>query len=342
MITDRKHVNAANLRAEMEQIAGRLRLDDAKEALYFPKYFQVETVRLCNAHCPFCAIDQWDKSVPLIDDILFEKVATELSEYADWIEVVNLSRAGEPLMDRKIAQRVKRVKEAGIKTVTLSTNASLLTKKKSVELLEAGIDDIMLSIDSIDKEPYEKMRVGLNYEKVMRNVEVFFRIREEINPKVIVRVRGVSYYDLEKDEDRSELRRWEGFWDRFRKPQDRIYMKQLHSWGNQIDVVKRTEGVADGQYGDIYHPCILPWSTMHISAMGIVALCPQDYDAKMNLGDINRESIVDVWRNNKWAWVRDVHSTGERNQIELCRGCKIFDLDFSLEKKPDRKELYEG
>jgi radical SAM protein with 4Fe4S-binding SPASM domain len=117
-------------------------------------------------------------------------------------------------------------------------------------------------------------------------------------------------------------------------------MKQLHSWGNQIDVAERTSGVADTNYGDIFHPCILPWSTMQISAMGIVALCPQDYDATFKLGDINSETIAEVWHNEKWANIRRLHSTGNRNEIEMCRGCKIYDLDFTLEKKDSNTKLY--
>ena len=119
-------------------------------------------------------------------------------------------------------------------------------------------------------------------------------------------------------------------------------MKQAHNWGNQIQLDERTDQELDGSYGDVYHPCILPWSTMHITAMGTVALCPQDYDAKLNLGDINHESIAQVWKNKKWAWVRSLHQSGNRNAIKFCQGCKLFDQDFSLEKKDEEKKLYES
>ena len=342
MITKVAEATPKNLKLEMEHIAGRLELGDSDEALYFPKYFQLETVRVCDAKCPFCAIDQWDKSVPLMPDRLFDKLVEELADYSSWIAAVCIQRAGEPLLDKQIVPRTRRLKDAGIKKVTMSTNASMLTEKKATELLEAGLDDIMLSIDSIEKEAYERMRVGLKYETVINNIETFFKVREKVNPNMIVRVRGVSMQDLNTDKGRREVLEWEAFWDRFKKPQDRIYMKQLHNWGNQVDVKDMTEGGFDGVYGDIYHPCILPWSTMHITAMGIVALCSMDYDAKHNLGDLNKETIADVWHNEKWARVRRLHSTGERNQIDMCRGCKLFDLDFSLENKLDRKELYES
>lgn len=183
------------------------------------------------------------------------------------------------------------------------------------------------------------MRVGLKYETVLHNIKMLFKVRDEINPDMLIRVRGVSFYDLDKKEERLELKRWEKFWSRFRKPHDRIYMKQAHNWGNQIDLDERMGNGGNSDNGNIYHPCILPWSTMHITAMGIVALCPMDYDGKMNLGDINTSTIAEVWENKKWSWVREVHRTGNRNEINFCQGCKLFDLEFSLE---DKKELYEG
>ena len=342
MITNPAELNQETLKAEMEQIARRVDLETAEDALYFPKYFQFETIRVCDAKCPFCAIDKWDKSVPVIPDKLFEKIVSELAQYADWIEAVCIQRAGEPLLDKKLGARIRRLKEIGIKKITMSTNASLLSEKKATEILDAGLDDIMLSIDSVDKKIYESLRVGLNFENVMSNIVTLFEVRDRIKPELIVRVRGVSMQDLSTLEGRREVLEWETFWDKYKKPHDRIYMKQLHNWGNQVDVEKKTEGGLNAAYGDIYHPCILPWSTMHITTMGIVALCPMDYDAKFAMGDLNKETIADIWHNEKWAKIRKLHSTGERNQIDMCRGCKLFDLDFSLENKLDRKELFEG
>jgi len=312
---------------EMQKIAHRLKMGDISEALTFPKYFQIETVRLCNARCPFCAVDQWDKSHPFMEEVLFAKILDELADYAAWIEFIALQRAGEPLLDKHIVQRVGRLKEIGIKTVSLSTNASRLTEDKTRELLGTGLDEIMFSIDSIDKESYQKMRVGLSYEQVIENIETFFRLRDRLRPECRVRVRGVSFYDLDNPEHRRELARWEDFWSRFRREGDRIYMKQAHNWGNQ----KTWDAVQSYEW--VYHPCVLPWSTLHITAMGRIALCPQDYDGKMNLGDVNRNTIAEIWNDESWRRVRRLHESGWRNEISFCRGCRLFDEDFSLEKK---------
>ncbi|MCH7954268.1 MAG: radical SAM protein [Candidatus Marinimicrobia bacterium] len=328
MILTKNEATKANLNLEMKDIARRLNLSDYKEGLQFPKYFQIETVRHCNAHCPFCPVDEWDKSTPFMSEELFDKIVDEIAPYSDWINFVTVQRAGEPLMDKNIAKHISKLKAAGIKKVLMSTNASLLTDKKAREILDAGLDEIMLSIDSVDKEQYEKMRVGLKYETTIKNIKNFFRLRDIINPEMLVRVRGVSFFNLTDSDQRDELERWESFWDQLRKPHDRIYMKQAHNWGNQVEWDSNIP-----EFDSIYHPCILPWSTMHITAMGIVPLCGQDYDALMNIGNINTTTIAEVWKNEKWTEIREKHQSGNRNDISMCRGCRLFDEEFSIEKK---------
>ena len=330
MILSKEAATPEALAAEARDISRRFDVRSVDELLHFPQYFQVETTRLCNARCPFCPSDIWDKKTPYMSDALYKKVADEIIEHRDWVKFVDLQRAGEPLLDKKIYERVGYMKDGGVKFVALTTNASGLTEENARKLLAAGIDEVMLSIDSVEKEKYEQMRVGLKYEQVMANIRGFFRLRDELKPDCIIRVRGVSFYDPSVPADLAEIESWERFWDDMKKPHDRIYMKRAHTWGNQR-VVEGHSPVYDW----VYHPCVIPFSTMHVTAMGIVALCPQDFDATIELGDVNHNTIVEVWRGEKMRAMRALHMSGNRNDVSLCRGCRLFDEEFSLERNKD-------
>ncbi len=332
MINRKEDVTPLNMQKELDNLAQRLNLKDIVEAKRFPKYFQLETSRVCNAKCVFCPVDVWNKDTPFMKDDLFEKCAVEIGQHSDWVEWVNISRAGEPLLDRKIVKRVARLKELGVKNVNLSTNASRLFPEVARGLIDAGLDEIWLSIDSVHPENYVKTRVGLKYEDTIANIKEMFRLRNELKPEMMVRVRGVATMDLESEEGRNELAYWETFWSKYREPHDRIYMKQPHNWGNQKDM-ESVYGEDTADYGEIYHPCILPFSTMHITAMGEIALCAMDYDAKAKLGNVQEKTIKEVWNNENFSRYRDMHATGKRNEEKMCVGCKLFDLDFSIENK---------
>ena len=107
MITKRADVNDITLKRELTAINKKLVLKEIDDALYFPKYFQIETTNLCNSRCPFCPNSEIDKSVPYMSDALFKKILKELSEYSSWIQSICPQRMGEPLLDKKIAHRIK-------------------------------------------------------------------------------------------------------------------------------------------------------------------------------------------------------------------------------------------
>ncbi|MEW6319650.1 MAG: radical SAM/SPASM domain-containing protein [Acidobacteriota bacterium] len=329
MILLKEAASPANLQVELVDLARRMEVSKIEDMLYFPKYFQIETTRICNAKCPFCAIDIWDKSVPYMDDALFQKIADELIQYKDWVKFCDLQRSGEPLMDTKIYDRVKYLKDGGMKLMAVTTNASALNERNGRRLLQAGIDEVMISIDSVEKERYEKLRIGLKYETVMHNIKTFFRLRDEIRPQCIVRVRGVSFHDPSNPDDVEDIRQWEAFWAHYRKPHDRIYMKRAHNWGNQKALDESPE------YHWVYHPCIIPFSTMHITAMGHTALCPQDFDGTISFGDLRQNTIAEIWRGEKMQEMRRLHATGRRNEVQLCQGCRVFDEEYSLERDKD-------
>lgn len=307
-------------------IPRRLGLETLDETNYFPRFVQVETTRLCNANCPFCPADIWDKSTPFMSDTLFDKIVEEIKDYAHWIRWVNMQKAGEPLLDKKIFSRIAKMKDAGVGTVTMASNCSALTDKNARALINSGLDELMISIDSVEKETYEKMRVGLNYERVIANITNFFKVRKEMNSKMTVRVRAVALFDEGDPRFMKEWDQWSAFWEKYREPHDRIYMKRAHNWGN----TKELEGQIP-VFQEVFHPCIIPWSSINIASDGTVALCTQDYDAVANLGNINHQSITEVWRGKKFEDVRKLHSTGCRNEIGFCKGCTVYDEEFSLE-----------
>lgn len=328
MLCDPSHVTPANLQGELDAICAKLQIERIEDALRFPRFLQIETTRLCNARCPFCAVDIWDKSVPFMEADLFDKLAAEMAEHADWIFRVTVQKAGEPLLDRDIYQRVAKLKAIGIREVSMSTNASALTERNARRLLEAGVDDVMLSIDSVRRETYEKLRVGLDYDRVLDNIRGFFRLRNELRPEAVIRVRGVCFHDLEDPRQRDELLAWESFWGPLKGAQDRIYMKRAHTWGNQLNWDDKLDNV-----GDVFHPCIMPFSTMQISSSGKLALCPQDFDNIFDLGEVATRGVAEVWRDAGLKRIRALHAAGARNQIEMCRGCTLYDEDISLEER---------
>ena len=155
---------------QLKDIARRLDIESIRESFFFPKYFAIETVNSCNARCVMCTIDDWEKvRNPIMSDKLFKKFVEEVSCHHKWVDRVCLNTDGEPTLDKSLHKKIKLLKDAGIKEVTMATNVQLLDEKRIHQYLDAGLDDIMVSIDGITKDTFEKIRVNLDYETVVQN-----------------------------------------------------------------------------------------------------------------------------------------------------------------------------
>ena len=306
---------------ENQKLASRLGVRRLEDARHFPKFFEVETVNACNARCTMCTINDWEQGENVImSEALYAKFVDEVGQYADWVETVCLNRDGEPTLDKYLPQRVEMLKEAGIRKVTFATNVQLLVPRLVHQLLDAGLDDIMVSVDGITKATFEAIRVRLNYETVLNNTLNLLRIRNKRGANLTVRMRMVIM-----DRNRHEVDEWLAFWKAQVSPQDRVYAKPVHTWGNQLGV-EADEMVA--RYADT--PCVSPFSTIILQVNGKVPLCGVDYNVKHLMGDFTRQSIKEIWNSELFAQVRWQHANRRRNEIAVCRGCHIWDEDLMV------------
>ena len=304
-----------NLKKSIQSINRRLDIENIKDVEYFPRYLEIDVYDGCNFDCIMCPLGKSIyKGGGGISLELFDKIVSEISPYKDWIKLVCLSRNGEPLLNKNISTMVMKLKNAGIRRVNFSTNASALTKKKSTELLNSGLDEIRFSIDGYTKETFEKVRKGGNFERVISNCLNFISLRNKMNSKTQIQVRFV-----EQKANEHEISKWESFWLSKLRDTDLVASKKMHSWGNKLD------NFEDEINTTIKTPCIPPFSTLEILYDVTVPLCGCDYKPTVILGNVKKNTLNEIWNSEKFKNIRKKHEEGRRNDISICVGCKIWD-----------------
>jgi molybdenum cofactor biosynthesis enzyme MoaA len=139
-----------------------------------------------------CTIDDWETGGSRVMSMeLIDKLAEEIAPHADWVEQICLNRDGEPTLDKQLPERVHRLKQAGARKVTFATNGQLLSEELVVQLYEACLDEIMVSIDGSTKETFERIRVRLDFDVVVANTLRLIELRNQQRPNMTVRVRAV-------------------------------------------------------------------------------------------------------------------------------------------------------
>lgn len=148
------------------------------------RLLQVESALSCNLRCVMCPWKDFRdhlRNQAVMAPEVWEAVRPHLPD----IVSVDFTGGGEPLLQPRLVQWVTEAKSAGCETGIL-TNALLLQEKKAQELISAGLDWLCVSIDGADKETYERIREGSDFEKVCENLARIDRLRRQRIPKTMI------------------------------------------------------------------------------------------------------------------------------------------------------------
>lgn len=272
-----------------------------------PRTVNIESTSHCNAKCLTCPHPHHERLRGIMDDDLYEKVLDEC--VALGVKKIHLQNFGEPLIDRKLPQKIKMAKDRGVGTVKIISNASALTEDKARALIEAGLDEIKVSFDGLSKEVFENVRVGLKYERIVANLEGLIRIRRELgrnNPKIQLMFVAIKENEFEEA----------GFVDRWRGVVDRVDVTRAHNWGGSEHV----NGTSEPKNKTGFQ-CMRLWQTFTVLWDGRVSICCIDYEGSEIVGDMRTESMEDIWHGARLARIRESHNRGEFEQIPICSNC---------------------
>lgn len=286
---------------------------DPAEKDFFPKFFQIETVNACNARCIMCGLDWSIRKPTIMSDTVFQRICSEIGRHADRVEKVGLYWGGEPLLDQNLGSRIALMKATGVKCVYIASNASLLNRDRGSAILEGGLDQIYISLDSLQKERYESVRKNLKFEEVYQNIRAFIEQRNSLRSKLKIRLQ-IILQEINQDEAQEFLEHWKPYL----SDSDDIVIQNVHNWGADIPIL-------DAGSDDVNrYPCISLFGTCIVNVHGEVTMCCADVTPKVKLGDLNTDTISQIWHGEKLKELREMHLCGRRREIPLCDGCTVW------------------
>jgi MoaA/NifB/PqqE/SkfB family radical SAM enzyme len=138
-----------------------------------PVFANIEITTRCNLACRFCMRTRMGISGK---DMTFETFSRiiERIPHAYRITFVGL---GEPLLHPDIIRFVNLVKAYG-KRAALVTNGQTLDREIAGELIRAGLDSIIFSIDTPNQASADKLRPGTDLHRVISNIKAFTAIEK--------------------------------------------------------------------------------------------------------------------------------------------------------------------
>lgn len=294
-------------------IKARLRVMKRKR---FPSVIQLQTSSACNAKCTCCPYHSIQKDLPvrLMPDDLYHKIIDECSLHG--VKKISLYLFNEPLLDKRIVERLKYVKAKNpASQIRVSTNASLLNEKISPEIADV-VDFLYISIQGgiTNKDRYEKT-MGLDYDRVYKNVLNFIEIIKTGNYNL--KLNNTAINNVISFENERDLEAEKKFWEN--KGLKTLNLGGYSTWANKVNA-------STNNFSKNIRGCSLkhrPLSHIHILENGDVVLCCRDWNKEIILGNLRHASIFDIWNSQEYRDIIEKVYCGKKAENNfICYRCE--------------------
>jgi radical SAM protein with 4Fe4S-binding SPASM domain len=240
----------------------------------------------CNRNCSFCPVSNslaYEKKHEGISLQLFEKILDDLSSI-EYSGKILFSAFSEPLLHKEIDQLISRSKKRlPSSRVEIVSNGDLLTLQKMKQLFDAGLDTISISM-------YDGSH----------QVEYFNNMKN----------------DLGLDDTQVVLRR--------RYYQDGNYGITISNRSGLIDSNSfRDENESEITTLPLKQECYYPFYMILIDYNGDVLLCPHDWSKKLKFGNIQENTVWEIWKGKTLNHIRKKLFNKDRTFFP-CSECDVL------------------
>jgi len=315
----------------------------------------------CNLRCVMCpTVASGDFERREMPPELFRKIAKEVFPRAEHLTV---GCGAEPLLAKNFDEYLQIIRKHGIPYTLIISNGSLLTESKANSILDAGIDEVSISLESANREVYESIRIGAKFERLVENLNRFKELKvkrkterpklsfntvlmkstlpelmgivelaKSVNATAFAMAHLIPFSGLDNEEE-SLFHHQEIANAKITEARElaesqgiRVFCPPLFGKSEEEDLrpsEKGTQGMA----------CIQPWTFMVIDCDGKVSPCGWFY-GEMQAGAFKEQSFRQIWFGTVYSQLREEIRTG--NLRSRCAKCPAAGLG-----NVDKKESFE-
>ncbi len=280
----------------------------------FPLFLHIEPNYRCNFRCPMCTqgnpelIDKFGYPEQLrTADIL--KILDEAQRYH--CPSISFQGDNEPFLIKELPDWFAQARTRGFLDIMVNTNGSVMTQKLAERVVSSGLTRIRFSLDAVTPDTYAKIRIGGNFTRVMKNIELFLEVRRTLGsplPRV-----GVNCVRMAANADEIE--------------EFKTY------WSERVDFVVVQDFMTPDTEGDYHHldvatrpsvdnfRCAQPWQRLYIRGNGDVTPCCAMFSSYLKLGNIHNTSLHELWNSAPARELRMLQATGRYAENPVCLKC---------------------
>jgi radical SAM protein with 4Fe4S-binding SPASM domain len=319
-----------------------------------PVCLYLETTNRCNLLCETCPRTFEDLEPPA--DMSWELFTRIVDQFPE-IERVVLHGVGEPMMVRDLPRMIRYLKNRGT-YVLFNTNGTLLNRQKGEELIEAGLDELRVSLDAAEPATFKMVR-GLDmFDRIVANVRAFTEMQRESStdkPRVSLWLTGLketlaqlpAFVRLAHDLNVAEvyLQRLVYFPEGqgLARPQSSLFeptdgeesrlIREAEDFAQALGIRFNASGATEPgsslrkkSTDRPWSLCRRPWTLMYFTAHGRALPCciapfsMRGYDS-FTLGNATQQTLREIWNSESYQEFR--HALLGEHPPKACANCGL-------------------
>jgi MoaA/NifB/PqqE/SkfB family radical SAM enzyme len=270
--------------------------DNEKEKgiTFYPETICLSTSVACQAKCLFCPTDRGKRISPKLMPYETLDRILKLSREDDFRGTFIIGENGEPLLHPQFDRMISSIRELfPHNKIVLFTNMERMNHENIKTVLHNKIDEIHFNYDGATADTYQFMK-SLNFETVYQNIKAFFQAREEGNYSTIVHLQIVSArryleaigdkrYRQFSDDSKKAAREWYPYL----RSNDQVSQTSILKWATNVSERNQKKT-----------PCSMLKrikTHFYIAPSAKTYLCCLDDNADLVYGDLNSQTIKEVW-----------------------------------------------
>lgn len=303
----------------------------------------VDPSSMCNFKCKFCPCggankEFWsaEKRTSILPYALYRKIIDDMTEFPDKLKTLRLYKEGEPLINRRLPDMIHYARKRDVaKKIDFTTNGYLFEPDTALAIMDAGVDRINISVEAMDEEGYKRISgVDLDYKNFLEKLRFLYHHKNGCHIFIKISDLGLAGYS-EQD-----------FYDRFGEFCDEIAVEHVSSVWPEFEVKKELR--AD-EHVDIYganmderstvQVCPYLFYSLCVNSDGTVSACLMDWNHQLIVGDLRRQSLLEIWNGPTMSKMREDHLMLRRGKYHTCRNCGQMEYAVLDNIDPFREEI---
>ncbi len=278
-----------------------------------PVVLQIELTNKCPMTCQMCPrTHSMTRSIGNMSRDVYLRI---LDEAATSTSRLFLHHFGDSLVHPELGDFIAEAARRGIGAY-LSGNPILLTRDRIEAVVDNGLAELVLSLDGVTAETSEAVRgrAARNVELAERRIEELVEYRASVGsrtPRIVLQF-------VRQEQNAHEAAEWLSRW-RDAPGIDRVKVKSYVTWSGGDRAINELR--IDQPTGRPTVVCDKPWTSVAILWDGRVVPCCFDHDGLATLGNVTRQSLLEIWRGEPLATLRRRHREGDLDGVSLCRKC---------------------